>query len=789
MKETCLTIIIVEDESDHAEAMTRVFAAAAPNMELRVATTLGEYHALVADRRPDLVFMDMNLPDGNALAQLTAPAEEGPFPIVIMTSYGNEEIAVRSMKAGAIDYVVKSMEAFANMPANAVRNLREWHLLKERKRREVVVRDQEAELAAIYENAPIIMLLVDREQKLVKVNKQAVSFVGTRAMEMLGRCPGEAMGCAHAVDDPAGCGFGPYCPECPARRIVMDTFDCGTNHYQEEVELQLTIQGKRQTISVLFSTTLILLSRPLVLVTIMDVSKLKLAEELLRQQKERYQKISLENQALLDAIPDCIAMVSPEMRVVWANTACVHALRKGLDQIVGQPCFALWHGRNEVCEECPVIECFRTGSMVTQSIASSAAGVTLEVKAVPVLEGGRVVSVIEVGRDITDNLKLEERTRRNQKMEAIGVLAGGIAHDFNNILAAILGYAEMARDDAPRGSQVAQDLDKVLLSAHRAKELVKQILAFSRQATVERIPLKIQPLVKEAMKMLRASIPTTIAFEVDIDPHCPAVLADPTQVHQIIMNLGTNAYHAMEERGGVLSLTLRTTVIDESSARDAHHLGPGEYVELTVSDTGSGIGEECIGKIFDPYFTTKEIDKGTGLGLSITHGIIKSHGGAITVESVRGQGATFHVYLPVAQGEERVAPEAPEVPRGQGRILFIDDELLLAEMGQEVLQRLGYTVTTRTSSLEALSTFINDPTRFDLVITDQTMPGMTGIDLARRLLMIRPDLPIILCTGFSNLVSEESAKAIGIRAFAFKPITKAAIGQLVGKLLESRMTQ
>jgi signal transduction histidine kinase/ActR/RegA family two-component response regulator len=381
-----------------------------------------------------------------------------------------------------------------------------------------------------------------------------------------------------------------------------------------------------------------------------------------------------------------------------------------------------------------------------------------------------------------ENARLQNQLNQAQKMEAIGVLAGGIAHDFNNILGPIIGYAEMAREEAAPGSQLVQDLGQILTAAHRAKDLVKQILAFSRQSTADRIPLKIQPLLKESLKMLRASIPATITIRENIHPRCGTVLACPTQVHQIVMNLCTNAFHAMEKSGGVLAVGLFPTANPALTPGTAQ-LAPGEHVELTVSDTGTGIGADIIDRIFDPYFTTKEIGRGTGLGLSVTHGIIRSYGGAVTVESTPGQGSTFHVYFPVIQ-EETVMPEVyQEAPQGRGRILLVDDEELLVGMGRHMLERLGYTVTARRSSIEALQTFLNDPHQFDLVITDQTMPGMTGFDLSHRLLQVRPELPIILCTGFSHIVDEEAAKAIGIREFAFKPLTQSSIGQLVRKLL------
>ena len=395
-----------------------------------------------------------------------------------------------------------------------------------------------------------------------------------------------------------------------------------------------------------------------------------------------------------------------------------------------------------------------------------------------------IFDISERKRSEEEKIKLQAQLNQAQKMEAIGVLAGGIAHDFNNILGVILGYAEMAREDVSPGSQYTKDLDKVLASAHRAKDLVKQILAFSRQSVVDRIPIKIQPMVKESLKMLRASIPTTITIKESIYPQGGVVLADPTQIHQIVMNLCTNAFHAMEKSGGVLSVSVKAASIDSSTPADGRNIPAGEYVLLTVSDTGVGMGPDTIDKIFDPYFTTKEIGKGTGMGLSITHGIIKGYGGEITVESALGQGTTVSVYFPVVQEEEMAVKEPQEAPRGKGRILFVDDEALLAEMGKAMLERLGYTVDTYNRSIEALVAFMNAPDQFDMVITDQTMPAMTGFDLAKRMLQIRPELPIILCTGFSHLVDEESAKAIGIRGFALKPLTKASIGQMIREILD-----
>jgi len=380
--------------------------------------------------------------------------------------------------------------------------------------------------------------------------------------------------------------------------------------------------------------------------------------------------------------------------------------------------------------------------------------------------------------------KLRLQLHQAQKMEAIGTLAGGIAHDFNNILAAIVGYAELARDDSIPGSPVAGDLQQVLLAAHRAKDLVKQILAFSRQGEGQRMALQPALLIKETVKMLRATLPTTIVINQDLEASGATILADPSHIQQLVMNLCANAYQAMEEGGGTLDLRLSQITLSE----ELGELPPGEYVRLSIGDSGPGIAPEVLPRIFDPFFTTKEVGKGTGMGLAIVHGIVKSCGGAITCSTTLGQGTTFEITLP-RLAEEAVVEERRDddtIPGGREHILFIDDEEMLRDMGASMLNRLGYRVTTRSSSLEALVSFENHPHVYDLVITDQTMPGMTGIDLARRLLQLRPDLPIILCTGFSSQVSEERAKALGIKGFALKPLSKKDLAVLVRQLLDQR---
>ncbi|CAG36653.1 ABC transporter substrate binding protein [Desulfotalea psychrophila] len=387
-------------------------------------------------------------------------------------------------------------------------------------------------------------------------------------------------------------------------------------------------------------------------------------------------------------------------------------------------------------------------------------------------------------REASEKNKLELRLRQAQKMEAIGALAGGIAHDFNNILAVILGYAELAKDEIPANSIIGEDLDQVIEGGNRAKELVKQILAFSRQEKVKRLPLQVQVLLKETMRMLRPSLPSTIEIQTEIDPLCGFVLADPTQVHQIIMNLCTNANHAMEKSGGRLDIELKRISVDEGNRHKYSSLVPGDYVVLVVADTGEGIAPHNIGKIFEPYFTTKEIGKGTGMGLATIHGIIREYGGIIDVASDPEHGSVFSVFFPVITTEKVVADTvAQDSPQDRGRILLVDDEKLLLTVIQKVLARLDYRVTTKSSSLEALTIFKESPDAFDAIITDQTMPDMVGSDLAQEILKIRADIPIILCTGYSDQFDADRVHSLGIREFALKPLTKGTLAHLLSRVL------
>ena len=525
-----------------------------------------------------------------------------------------------------------------------------------------------------------------------------------------------------------------------------------------------------------------------------------------RLAQDKLERLSRQNQLILNSAGEGIYGLDLDGNVTFVNPAGAKLLGYQVGDLLGQPMHEMTHhtkpdGSAYSQLECPIHRAFRNGTSHHSDDEilwrKNGESFPIEYISTPIHEDGHIVGAVISFTDITMRKQAEavvregeKRLRQSQKMEAMGTLAGGIAHDFNNILTAILGYSQLAQIQLLPDHPVNRHLEEVDIAGKRAKELVEQILTFSRQTEQERKPVQLHVIVEEVLKLIRATLPSTIVVHQDLSHGQGLALADPTQMHQVLMNLCSNAEHAMRGMYGEISVTLEGVILDSDFTAKHPDLIPGPYFRLTVKDTGPGILPETLPRIFDPFFTTKEVGEGTGMGLSVVHGIITSHGGITTVESQVGQGTTFEMFLPQHDSSPSLPHESPEPAHhsGDGRILFVDDEASISKLGEYLLRHLGYHVTACTSGLKALEIFRENPNQFDVVITDQTMPNMTGDVLVTELLRIQPDIPIILCTGFSHTVTSEKAKQLGVRRFLMKPLVIHELASVLQEILTSPAT-
>jgi len=516
---------------------------------------------------------------------------------------------------------------------------------------------------------------------------------------------------------------------------------------------------------------------------VVDITESRIGEEALRESENRFRDISL-------SMADWIWETNKDTKLTYISQSIKDVLGYSPEELIGKTPFDLM----------PEDESLRIKEIVSKLISKSENIKDLEnwnvhkegrklfmlTNAIPIIDNkGNVKGYRGINKNITSQRKLEAQLQQAQKMESIGTLAGGIAHDLNNILFPIVGYSEMLLEDISEESPFRDSLKKIYNSSLRAKDLVNQILTFSRQETNELKSIKVQSIIKDALKLMRSTIPTTIKIKSYIKADCCEIKADPTQIHQIVMNLTTNAYHAMEENGGELKVNFKEIEFGEQDLTDLE-LKPGIYNCLIVADTGVGMDKDLTDKIFDPFFTTKERSKGTGMGLSVVHGIVKNMDGAIHVYSEPGKGTEFHVYFPLAHAEkvQQETNAGMSIQGGTEHILLVDDEEEILTMGTKILERLGYQVTSFAHSIEALEAFSVNPDEFDLIITDMTMPNLSGDKLSTELIKIRSDIPILLCTGFSETISEKNAASLGIKGFLFKPIVMKELAQKIREVLD-----
>jgi len=635
--------------------------------------------------------------------------------------------------------------------------------ITERKNADEALQESEKKFRLAFANAQDAILWTDIESgAIINCNKAAEELFGKTRVQIVGR-------------QYTALGF-----DAKSQRVRALFTEPGADQ-KNSVEVEIpTTSGEKKTVTIAVSTMLVE-RKEIVQAIIRDVTESKRAIE----EVKNLAKFPSED-------PNPVLRISRDCRILYANDASSPVLETWRVQR-GQPASA-W------ASQPPGGQCLSEpwcGKI--QEACASGESSAFELTC----DDGRVFFITlqpiagqdyanAYGLDITrrkkaekEKIDLEVQLSQKQKMEAIGTLAGGIAHDFNNILAAMQGYVELSLEDLPEDAAVRDNLEQVLSCGNRAAKLVRQILTFSRKDQQEKGVLQISSVVKEVLKMLRSSLPATIKIRRKIEADSSLVMADPTQLHQVLVNLCTNASHAMREAGGLLEVSLTDVNFESETKVGDESLPPGPYVKLSVSDTGCGMEKEVMDRIFEPFFTTKKVNEGTGLGLSVVHGIVKSHNGSIAVDSTPGKGSTFDILFPKVESNEVQPPDASEpAARKQEVILLVDDEKLMVDVTKQILERLGYSVVATTSSIVALEAFQEEPEEFDLVITDQTMPNMTGTQLARELIAIKPDIPVILCSGYPENVNLEEVRSIGIKKFITKPISKQDIAALIREVLD-----
>jgi PAS domain S-box-containing protein len=506
---------------------------------------------------------------------------------------------------------------------------------------------------------------------------------------------------------------------------------------------------------------------------IIDITDRKRAEEVLRKSEEKYRSI-------LESMKDAVYICSSDLRIEYMNPRMISRVGRDATSVL---CHKVIYDSDEKCSWC-VFDQIQKGEHVEFELADPKDNRYYFITNSPISHSDGSISKLTIFRDITETKAIESQLRQARKMESIGTLTGGIAHDFNNILYMITGNAELALEDIPEWNPTHANLEEIKAAGFRAAGIVKQLLNFSRKTDQESKPIGAITVIKDALKFLRSTIPTTIEIHKHLPETDVTILADPIQINQILMNLCTNASQAMEKTGGILEITVEKETLTEDTAVSYHDLTSGDYLKIAVRDTGPGIDPEIIDRIFDPYFSTKEVGKGSGMGLAVVLGIVKNHNGSITVDSQPGKDTTFTILFPVVSEKPVMEVKtSDEIPRGNETILFVDDEESIANMTHQMLERLGYKVETKLNPVEALELFKSKPDHFGLVITDMTMPQMTGVKLSEKLKAVRSDIPVIICTGHSSLVDEEKAKKLGIAAYIMKPIVMSDIAKIIRKVL------
>ncbi len=641
--------------------------------------------------------------------------------------------------------------------------------ITEHKRAEEVLQSNEATFRKLFEFAPDGIYLSDLEGTFLDGNRAAQEIVGYKKEELIGSSfltldllpPGEMEKAAELLNKNLnGQATGPD-------EVILKRKD-GSQVAVEIMTLPVTINNQKAILGIA-----------------RDITGRKQAEKALQVSEEKYKDI-------LESIDDGYFEVDIAGNFTYFNDSMGRILGYPREELMGmnnreymdeENAKMIFHAFNQVYKTSQ-----STKALDWRLVRKDGSGCYVETVVSLIKDSdGKGVGFRGIARDVTDRIKLSAQLRQARKMESIGTLAGGVAHDFNNILHMIVGNAELAIEDTPEWNPVHANLEEIKAAGLRAAGIVKQLLNFSRKTEQVHKPIGAVTVINDALKFLRSTLPSTVEIRRNIATEEKMIMADPIQINQVLMNICTNASQAMEETGGLLEVWLEEVNLGAQGVGNYPGLAVGNYVRITVSDTGPGIGPGIIDRIFDPYFTTKEVGKGSGMGLAVVHGIVKSHNGAITVDSQLGQGTTFNIVFPVVTEKPEKEVKSPdEMPRGSESVLFVDDEESLADMSKLMLERLGYRVETRLNPVEALELFQSNPEAFDLVITDMTMPQMTGVKLSEKLKGVRSDIPIIISTGHSLQIDGEKARQLGISAYVMKPIAMKEMAITIREVLDDQ---